>query len=454
VLAAWRVLDLVPMDGVRSRRGEIIAGAYTLGDSLGVGGMGVVYAATQHSGRQVAIKLLHPDRCADPDAARRFHDEALATRRVRHHNIVRVLDHSDAADPEPFLVMERIEGISLGTILRREGTLSLARATSLACQVLAGLGAAHAAGVVHADVKSDNVLVVAEGGTETVKLIDFGVATIGTAAPFRREMSGTPDYMAPEVICGVPAGPAADLYAVGVLLYAMLTGETPFGGGPAASILERHLHDDAVPPSLRSPALDIPVRLERLILRALEKDPRARPASAAQFASELAASSANAPELPHGTLAEGTRPFWTEAPTRNLVDTCTVTRRRIKPSLPSLRSRLVHAIEHGDVDTVVVTSLEIVRLHVDRHALRSAVRELESTIAALTGGAGLAAPTTPPPVWRLMLSLAALYFGLGSVQRARNATLAALGQARWHGSAIGCDRATQMLDRIVRVSGS
>lgn len=442
------------MDGARERRGEQIAGAYTLGEAIGIGGMGVVYAATIRSGREVAIKLLHPDRTNDPEAARRFHDEALATRRVNHANVVRVLDHSDPADPEPFLVMERLDGISLAEILRHEGPLPIARATALASQVLAGLGAAHAAGVIHADVKSDNVLVLTESGREVVKLIDFGVASVGSEDVVRREMSGTPDYMAPEVIRGLSPGPAADLYAVGVLLYLMLTGETPFGGGPAAAILERQLHDDAIPLSLRRPDLEVPVRLERLILQALEKDPRARPASASAFAAALAASSVDWPEHPRGKLAEGTQPFWTEAPTRNLGDRCVETaptRRRIKPSLPSLRARLVHAVERGDIDAIVVTSLDIVRFHVDRHALRSAVRELESTIDILTAGAGIAAEETPAPVWRLMLSLAALYLGLGAVQRARTATLAALGQARSHGSAVGCDRASQMLDRIIRV---
>jgi serine/threonine protein kinase len=351
--------------------------------------------------------------------------------------------------------MERIDGVSLRKILRREGRLPLARSVALARQVLAGLGAAHAAGVIHADVKADNVLVVGDGGRETVKLIDFGVAAVADAPHTCGEMSGTPDYMAPEVICGQAPSPAADLYAVGVLIYAMLTGDTPFGGGASAAILERHLHDDVIPPSLRFPELDLPVRLERLILQALEKDARARPASAEVFAAELAASALPGPEIGRSRFAAGTQPFWTEAPTRNLGEPSTetrLTRRRIKPSLPNLRARLVRAIERGDIDTIVVASLDIVRLHVDRHALNSAVRELESTIHVLTGGAGLAADVTPSPVWRLMLSLAALYLGLGSAQRARTATLAALGQARLHGSAIGCDRAEQMLGKIIRTA--
>lgn len=441
------------MDG--ARRGEVIAGAYALGDSLGCGGMGVVYEATSRGGEPLAVKLLHPDHAADPVAARRFHHEALAMRRVRHANVVRVLDHSDAGDPDPFLVMERIEGLSLGTILRREGRLPIARASRLVRQILAALGAAHAAGVVHADVKADNVLVVAEDGRELVKLIDFGVASVGDAERTRQEMSGTPDYMAPEIIRGQAPTPAADLYAVGVLLYAMLTGETPFGGGASASILERHLLDDAIPPSLRCPDLELPVRLERLVLAALEKDPHARPASAEAFSAELAASAVAAREPTRGPFAEGTKPFWTEAPTRDLGDPSTetrLTRRRLRPSLDHLRSRLVRALERDDVDTVIVTSLDIVRLHVDRHALRSAVRELEGTIHLLTRGAGLAAETTPSPVWRLMLSLAALHLGLGAVQHARTATLAALGQARLHGSAIGCDRAEYMLGRILRAA--
>ena len=257
--------------------------------------MGIVYRAEHvHLGRPVAIKFLHQVLARDPQIAARFQLEALAAAKLDHPNSVAVLDFGEAPDGTPFMVMEYVRGRTLRQ-LAAEGAMSPARVISIVRQVLSALEAAHAAGIVHADVKTENVLVEQRSDGERAKLVDFGLARIGRAVedgprdargePF---VSGTPDYMAPEVILGESPGPASDIYAVGVMLYELLTGVTPFGGGRSIDIFTRHVQDDLVPPSVRFPEHDIPRLLEAVVARAMEKDPAKRFASAAAFAQALA----------------------------------------------------------------------------------------------------------------------------------------------------------------------
>lgn len=158
------------------RSGDVVAGKYVLLNRLGAGGMGVVFEAERGRDPIVAIKLLHPDRIFDLDSARRFRDEAIAARYVSHPNVVRVIDFSDVEAVAPYIVMEHIRGVSLGTILRRGVALPLLRAAELARQILAGVEAAHVMGVVHADIKSDNILVeTSSSGEDAAKIIDLGL---------------------------------------------------------------------------------------------------------------------------------------------------------------------------------------------------------------------------------------------------------------------------------------
>ncbi len=261
-------------------------GTYMLGRRLGAGGMGAVYE-TYVNGRLAAIKVPY---CETHEAARRFRDEGIAGSIVDHPNVVRVYEHGESAGI-PYLVMEQVEGDRLCAKLAREGNVSLRRAAMIVRELLHGLAALHAAGIVHADVKSDNVLVDTVDGRDHVKLIDFGLAHPDLegrpGAPRSRDMvSGTPDYMAPEVIRGHGSTAASDVYAAGIILYELVTGTTPFSGGSSADIVNRHLREPVVPPSLRR--TDLPPILDRIILRALEKDATKRFASAAAFASALA----------------------------------------------------------------------------------------------------------------------------------------------------------------------
>lgn len=263
-------------------------GHYALGARLGAGGLGVVYAATAEDGAHVAVKFLQRER-QDARALRRFRDEAVAGRLVDHPNVAAIVDdgHDDSAGP--FLVMQRARGEALGALIARSGVLPPRDAIEIAREILAGLAAIHDAGIVHADIKSDNVLVRRIDGRYRVTLIDFGLAHpqfTNDAGP-RGELvdewlSGTPEYMAPEIVRGFGAGFASDLYAVGVILYEMLTGNTPFAGGTPTEIVQRQVSDAVVPPSLRTEQ-PIGSALEYTILRALSKDPAHRYDSATAF---------------------------------------------------------------------------------------------------------------------------------------------------------------------------
>lgn len=264
---------------------------YSIGEQLGAGGMGVVHAATRHDGTPVAIKLLHASGRHDDYRQRRFRDEIVAGTIVKHPGVVRVLDSGVTRCGLPYLVMERVEGITLAEKIAA-ADLTVAQSLEIARQLLVALQALHDVGIVHGDVKSDNVLVSECNGTLAVKVIDLGLAKVwlGHSTPTNEvEMiSGTPDYLAPEVVQCRGVSPASDLYAATILLYEMLTGNTPFGGGTAQEILTRHLDELAVPPSLRAPELELPFVLDAIVMRGLAKLPHDRPRSAARYASELA----------------------------------------------------------------------------------------------------------------------------------------------------------------------
>lgn len=295
-----------------------VAGRYALREILGVGGMGVVYRADDLACRRaVAIKLLHLREPGPPPAARRLGAERLAGGTVHHPNVVSVCDAGTAADGTPFLVMELVGGVPLDELVHTEGPFALRRSAAIVGQILAGLQALHDAGFVHGDVKSGNVLVEAAGDRDAVKLIDLGLAR--TPEPLDPAggylASGTPEYMAPEVVRGDGTIPASDIYGAGVVLYQLLTGTTPFEGGTAREILRRQLDDIVVPPSLRCPDRTIPGALERAVMVALEKDPAARHASARAFAKAIAAA---APRVEPPVSPGGVRPmFSTEAPTQD-----------------------------------------------------------------------------------------------------------------------------------------
>jgi serine/threonine-protein kinase len=299
------------------KAGEFV-GPYEIRAEIGSGGMGVVYEAQPPCGEPVALKLLHPQRLDDARAVRRFLDEGTAGAIVVHPNVAATLMRGQTDDGVPFLVMQRVRGESLGGRIGREGPPSLRRVVAIVQQILAALHAIHSAGVVHGDVKSDNILVERQDDdSDVATLIDFGLAHVQFCADDVRcpgdddeLVSGTPEYMAPEVIRGEGSSTASDVYAVGVILYELITGSTPFSGGTPAEIVRRHLTDRVVPPSLRRNG-SVPAILERIVLRALAKNPEKRFRSAAAFASALTVATPVLDDEPGESPAKSSR----EAPT-------------------------------------------------------------------------------------------------------------------------------------------
>lgn len=275
--------------------GDVLDGKYVLREVLGHGGMGSVFRAEQPAlARSVAIKVLHPELAASPVHARRLRNEASAASWVHSARCAAVIEDGTLPGGAPYLVMQHVPGRTLGEVIADEA-MPLSRAVDIMTQVLAAIAAVHDSGVIHADIKSDNFLVERVDGADRVTLIDFGLARV-EAAPVCPDLedgevmvSGTPEYMAPEVVCGRPALRASDLYSAGAILYELLTGAPPFTGANATELMMRHVRDVVVPPSQRAPERDISPALDRVVLRALHKQPEQRHADAATFARELRA---------------------------------------------------------------------------------------------------------------------------------------------------------------------
>lgn len=268
-------------------------GNYVLGDPIGAGGMGVVYDADDGT-RRVAIKLLYRETLIDDRAVRRFRNEALAGRIVSHPNVVGVIERGETEDGIPYLVMEQARGERLAERIDRDGPVSIRTALEIVQQVLAGLDAIHGAGVVHGDIKADNILVETRpDGSVAAKLVDFGLARVSFSLHDELDpgdleiVSGTPDYMAPEVIVGDALTCLSDIYATGVVLYELVVGQTPYGGGTSDDIVQRHIDARLVLPSLRCCSY-CPSIIDRIVGRAMQKEPSRRFASASVFANAIA----------------------------------------------------------------------------------------------------------------------------------------------------------------------
>ncbi|MFO0603111.1 MAG: serine/threonine-protein kinase [Polyangiales bacterium] len=276
-----------------TRTGEVVGGKYRLESLLGAGGMGRVYRAEHlELGEPVAVKFLLAEWASRTEMRARFRREAVVLARLRHPNIVSVIDYGEHRG-ELYLVMEMLRGVSLDSQVKAGGsTLPLHRVVHVVDQVLQVLEAAHAAGVVHRDLKPENVMLLDAGDrTDRVKVLDFGIAMVDDGGPVEKltatgTVRGTPHYMSPEQCVGRNVGPATDIYAVGAMLYELLTGATPFNGRSAAEIISQQMF--ATPPSFaeRPPPREVPLGVEALVMRALAKKPEQRP-TAAEFRDAL-----------------------------------------------------------------------------------------------------------------------------------------------------------------------
>jgi serine/threonine-protein kinase len=286
------VADDAPLDPLL---GRVLDDKYRLDARLGEGGMGAVYRATHLLiERPVAVKVLNSRLVTDEAAKERFRREARAAGRLQHTNAVAVTDFGETRDGLVYLVMELLEGRPLREVLAHEAPLDAARAVSLMLQIAAAVEAAHEAGIIHRDLKPGNIFLVQRPDSPyIVKVLDFGIAKLAPDSEISfvdtltgaGVMVGTPRYMSPEQFDGAQLTPASDVYSLGVILYEMLTGQTPFTGTTPLALALKHSSD--TPQPLREIVPAIPPALEAITLRALEKNPQERPANAGEFRREL-----------------------------------------------------------------------------------------------------------------------------------------------------------------------
>ena len=281
--------------------GMTLRGKYEILEKIGEGGMATVYRAHHlHLKEDLAIKVVSPRLLGDKEFLDRFQHEAVITRRLRHPNAVRLDDFDLTEDGRPFIVMEYVRGQSLRSVLLKSGFMPVPRALDVARQVALALGAAHALGIVHRDIKPDNVLLITQGdGSDLVKVLDFGIAKIYEAGNETKSgytptktgiVLGTPQYLSPEQARG-EKGPnvdgRADLYALGVMLYEMLTAELPFNSETSIGLLMHHLQTIPTPPHIHRPELQIPEAVSAILMKAMEKDRTNRFQTGEEFAAAL-----------------------------------------------------------------------------------------------------------------------------------------------------------------------
>ena len=261
--------------------GRLLDGRYAVTARIAHGGMATVYLATDtRLDRQVALKVMHAELARDEEFVRRFIGEAKSVARLSHQNVVAVFDQGSDG-PFLYLAMEYVPGRTLKEMLRERGRFTPAAALDIMAGVLDGLAAAHASGIVHRDVKPENVLLTADG---RLKVADFGLARAQAAAAHTRAglLIGTVAYLPPEQVTGDSTGPRSDVYSAGVVLFELLTGRQPFTGDTPIAVAYQHVNTDVPAPSSLVPG--IPAAVDQLVLAATNRDPALRPADAGEFA--------------------------------------------------------------------------------------------------------------------------------------------------------------------------
>lgn len=278
--------------------GRKLGDRFEIDGVLGQGGTGTVYDARRLAeGDRVALKVIHQHLAGDPQIRGRFTREAAILRRLEGEHLCPILDFGEVPDPRRegagllYLVLARIDGPPLDALLKRDGTLAVARAAAIVLDVCAALSEAHAQGVIHRDLKPGNVLL--HQGEKAV-VVDFGMAKImtgggtGTTALTQHNMVfGTPEYMAPEQARGDELDARCDVYATGIILYELLTGRVPFAGSSALNVLTAHMTAEPQAPRERAPERGISPALEAVVLHAIAKDPARRYATAGSLATAI-----------------------------------------------------------------------------------------------------------------------------------------------------------------------
>ncbi|HEX7843628.1 MAG TPA: protein kinase, partial [Kofleriaceae bacterium] len=262
--------------------GSVIDGRYEILTRIGEGGMGVVYKARQTPlDRVIAVKMLNAQMAGDPTWVQRFYNEAKACSRLQHPNTIRMFDFGQTKDGRLFMTMEFLDGMSLREALSK-GPLAPHRVVKVLIQCCASLAEAHSIGIIHRDIKPDNVFLLNMAGSpDFVKLLDFSVAKLLEGDRMKTQAGvvfGTPQYMSPEQGRGLPLDARSDLYALGILAFEMLTGNVPFNDENPMTVIQMHLHA-GIPPLPAS----IPPSVQQIVRRALEKEPNRRYQSAGEM---------------------------------------------------------------------------------------------------------------------------------------------------------------------------
>ena len=274
---------------------KILANRYRLTEQIGMGGMAIVYRAVDlRTGHNVAVKVLRPEYNEDSEFISRFQREAEAASKMTHHNIVNLLDVGMDGENR-YLVMEYVQGKTLKSVIQERGKLSPALAGQIAIRILSALEHAHRNGIVHRDIKPQNILVHADGH---IKVADFGIARIANSSTLTKgdNVMGSVHYFSPEQAKGEGANATSDLYSTGVVLYEMLTGRVPYDGDNPVAVAMQHLHATPVP--IQNIAPDVPPALVRVCMKAMEKNPSYRYQTARDMAADIRAALENRPERP------------------------------------------------------------------------------------------------------------------------------------------------------------
>ena len=392
--------EVCPLDGGTLRDlpdplvGRTVAGRYVIAEKIGAGGMGSVYRARHEVvGRDVAIKFLAPELAIDPTSRTRFLREAKAANRIKYEHIIDITDYGETDDGLVFLVMEYLDGVPLNEEIAN-GPMRPARALDIALQVAQALARAHELDVIHRDIKPDNIYLLSGYDGDFVKILDFGLAQMkgelrltATGTVF-----GTPEYMAPEQARGSALTAAVDLYALGCVLFEMLTAELPFAGTTPELILQ-HLREPAPAPSRRR--ANIPKAIDDLVQKLLEKEPEARHRDAFHLCEEIKRALASLPDkTSHRPSSKRRRLSTAEALSRTMsTDEAWRDRTELFQSLIALAHPagdapewLAPAVEKL---AALVTGMGEHRLTLDRLAGQASQKEEEMRQAALRIGRAL-----------------------------------------------------------------
>ncbi len=298
--------------------GTIVAGRYRIVKPLGEGGMGQVYLAVHEAiEKKVAVKVLRREYSEKQDIVARFQQEAVSASRIKHPNVLDVFDFGQLDNGCFFLAMEFLEGNDLADELTRHRLIDPQRGVRIALQICRALAAAHSRGVVHRDMKPENVFLQRIGdGEEIVKIVDFGIAQLRTteeaaaSEPKRRRLTrtgmifGTPEYMAPEQAAGKKADLRVDIYATGIILYEMFTGAVPFTGDTFMAVLAAHLNEPTPPMTTVCPDLQVSIEMQHVIVRALLKNPDERFQTMGELTAAILATPEGALVGRHGSIPD------------------------------------------------------------------------------------------------------------------------------------------------------